>query len=556
MRFGLARSGIISLTGLAVLLPIALVVYQSALDAPFFNKDVHFSTSAFAYVLSDPGFWRALRNSLLIGAGMAAIAVPLGGILAFLLVRTDVPGRAVIEPLIIIPVLLAPIVLGLGYVVAAGPVGFYSVWTKWLLGYVPWKLYSPITIGVIGGLTHVPHVYLYTSSALNSLGSELEEAARTAGASPWRIARDVSLPMVSPALLFSGVLVFFAGVEMFGLALVLGNPSGFELLSVYLFKLTNRLGTPSYQLMAAVAVCIMAITFPLVMLQRRILRSSDRFVSVRGKSNRQRLLSLGKWRWVAFALILLWLFVAAVMPISGITLRAFVTRWGPNVELANVLTLEHFRLIFTEPALLRGIRNSVLIGIVGGGLAVACYTAIAVSVHRRHDGWTRFVDYLVLIPRAVPGLLAGLAFLWVFLFVAPLTPLRSTLFSVWIAYVVVWLAYGTRLITSALMQISPELEEAARSAGAKQGRVIRDVTLPLIRYGLLASWLLIFLMFEREYATGVYLLTAGTEVIGALLVSLSESGSMNIVAALSVVNIVLVGLGLGIALRFGVRLYD
>ena len=151
-----------------------------------------------------------------------------------------------------------------------------------------------------------------------------------------------------------------------------------------------------------------------------------------------------------------------------------MTRWGPNVDLANVLTLEHFRLIFTEPALLRGIRNSVLIGIVGGGLAVACYTAIAVSVHRRHDGWTRFVDYLVLIPRAVPGLLAGLAFLWVFLFVAPLTPLRSTLFSVWIAYVVVWLAYGTRLITSALLQISPELEEAARSAGARQGRVVAN----------------------------------------------------------------------------------
>jgi iron(III) transport system permease protein len=492
----------------------------------------------------------------MIAAAMVVIAVPLGAALAFLLVRTDLPARGIVEPLILIPMLVSPIVLALGYVVAAGPVGFYSVLAKNLIGFAPWQLYSPITIAVIGGLTHVPHVYLYTSAALKSLGSEVEEAARTAGANPLRVARDVSVPMVTPALLFSGVLVFFAGIEMFGLALVLGDPDGFELLSVYLFKLANRLGTPSYQLMAAVAVFIIAITFPLVMLQRRLLKSADRYVAVRGKSTRQRLLPLGEWRWIAFAVVLLWLFVTAFVPISGIGLRAFVTRWGNNVNLFDVLTLQHMVAVFQEPALVRGIRNSVLIGVAGGAVAVLCYLAIGLAIHRRPDNWSRFVDYLVLVPRAVPGLLAGLAFLWVFLFFPPLSPLRATLFSVWIAYSVVWLAYGTRLISSSLLQVSPELEEAARTTGANRTRVIRDVTVPLVRYGLLASWLLIFIMFEREYATGVYLLTAGTEVIGALLVSLAESGAMDMVAALSVVNVVLVGIGLAIALRFGVRLYD
>ena len=131
----------------------------------------------------------------------------------------------------------------------------------------------------------------------------------------------------------------------------------------------------------------------------------------------------------------------------------------------------------------------------------------------------------MLVPRAVPGLLAGLAFLWVFLFFPPLAPLRSTIFSLWIAYTVVWLAYGMRLVSSSLLQVGPELEEAARSAGASRGRVSRDVTLPLIRYGLLASWLLVFMIFEREYSTGVYLLGPGTEVIGSLLVSLWGTGA-------------------------------
>jgi iron(III) transport system permease protein len=283
---------------------------------------------------------------------------------------------------------------------------------------------------------------------------------------------------------------------------------------------------------------------------------ADRYVAVRGKSARQRLLPLGRWRWIAFAVVLLWVLVTAFVPISGIGLRAFVTRWGSNVNLVDVLTLEHMVAVFQEPALVRGIRNSVLIGVAGGALAVLCYLAIGLAIHRRPDNWSRLVDYLVLVPRAVPGLLAGLAFLWVFLFFPPLTPLRATLFSVWIAYAVVWLAYGTRLISSSLLQVSPELEEAARTTGASRARVIRDVTVPLVRYGLLASWLLIFIMFEREYATGVYLLTAGTEIIGALLVSLAESGAMDMVAALSVVNVVLVGIGLAIALRFGVRLYD
>lgn len=557
MGFTLGRPGIILLTGAAVLLPFGLIIYQSFLSAPFFAPKVGFSLDAFGYVLSDPGFWRAFWNSLIIAAAMAAIAVPLGAALAFLLVRTDLPARGIVEPLILVPMLVSPIVLALGYVVAAGPVGFYSVLAKNLIGFIPWKLYSPVTIAVIGGLTHVPHVYLYISAALKSLGSEVEEAAaRTAGANPLRVARDVSLPMVTPALLFSGVLVFFAGIEMFGLALVLGDPDGFQLLSVYLFKLTNRLGSPSYQLMAAVAVCIIATTFPLVMLQRRLLKMADKYVAVRGKTARQRLLPLGNWRWIAFAVVMLWVLVTAFVPISGIGLRAFVTRWGNNVNLFDVLTLEHMFAVFQEPALVRGIRNSVLIGVAGGALAVVCYLAIGLAIHRRPDNWSRFVDYLVLVPRAVPGLLAGLAFLWVFLFFPPLTPLRATLFSVWIAYSVVWLACGTRLISTSLLQVSPELEEAARTTGANRARVIRDITVPLVRYGLLASWLLIFIMFEREYATGVYLLTAGTEIIGALLVSLAESGAMDMVAALSVVNVVLVGIGLAIALRFGVRLYD
>ena len=554
--YSATRSLTILMTATAVLAPLSLILYQSLLTAPFFDARKTAGLDAYRFIFADSDFWSAFKNSFLIAAGMTAIAVPLGGLLAFVMERTNLAGKRWIEPLLLVPSFVSPMVLSFGYVVAAGPVGFYTVWARELFGGAPWGLYSILGMATIAGLTHVPNVYVYASAALKNLGSDVEEAARVSGASPFRVATSVSLPLIMPSLLFSAVLVFFLGFELFGLPLVLGDPEGILVLSTYLYKLTNKLGTPSYHLMAAVAICIVAVTFPLVLLQRVLLRNARKYASIKGKAGRMRELPLGGWKWLAMGLIGLWIFLAVIVPLSGIALRAFVTNWGEGVALADVLTLEHFRSIAEEPTMMRGIGNTILVGVVGGLLTVACYTAIGFATHRRNDGWSRFVDYLVLVPRAVPGLLIGLAFLWVFLFFPPLTPLRSTLFSVWLAYSVVWLAYGMRLISSSLMQVAPELEEAARSVGANRGRVSRDVTLPLIRYGLLGSWLLVFMIFEREYSTAVYLLAPGTEVIGAQLVSLWQGGAIDLVAALSLINVVLVGVGLGIALRFGVRLRD
>lgn len=554
---GMLRWIVVAVLTVAVALPLGFILFQSLLSAPFFDANKTLGVEGFRFVFSDPDFWSAVKNSFVIAGGMLFISIPLGGVLAFLMVRTDLPGRRWLEPLLLTPVFVSPMVLAFGYVVAAGPVGFYSVWFKELFGVhnVPWNVYSIFAITVIVGLTHVPHVYLYSSAALRNLGSDVEEAARVTGARPFRVALDVSLPMTMPALLFAGVLVFFLGFEVFGLPLVLGDPEGHLVLATYLYKLTNKLGVPSYHLMAAVAVCIVAITFPLVLLQRRLLKTANRFVTVKGKAGRATVLPLGVWRWVALAIVALWLMLTVIVPISGIVLRAFVTNWGEGVALVEVLTLSNFIELFEQDNLVRAIVNTLGIGVIGGALAIGFYSLVAFAGHRRPDWATRLLDYLVLLPRAVPGLLAGLAFLWIFLFVPGLRELKNSMWSIWIAYTVVWLAYGMRLIQSALLQVGPELEEAGRSVGATRSRVSLDVTLPLVRFGLLAAWLLIFMIFEREYSTAVYLLSPGTEVIGALLVSLWATGAVDQVAALSVINIAMVGAGLGVALRFGVKLH-
>lgn len=518
IKQSLPRGVVVMLTALFIYGPLALIVTQSFLSAPFFVPDKTFSLDAYRFVFDDPDFYKALKSGFILAIGLVVIVIPLGGILAFLIVRSDLPGRRWIEPMILVPVFVSPMVLGFGYVVAAGPVGFFSLWMQDLFGFVPWNIYSMTSIIIIAGLMHVPHAYLYISSALRNMGSDVEEAARISGASPFRVMVSVSLPMVRPAILYATVLLFFLGLEVFGLMLVLGDPEGNLVLATYLYKLTNKLGIPSYHLMAVVAVVLISITIPLIMLQRRLMRTANRFVTVKGKASQAHVLPLGKWRWVSAAVVILWLIVTIFVPLTGILLRAFVSNWGVGVSLFDQLSLDTFRTVFSQPNLIRAIINSVAIGVFGGALAVICYTFIGLAMHRKPDRTTRFLDYSVLIPRAVPGILAGLAFLWVFLFtpmwmdrsladgymsVLPgaqwmrdnvivwMRATRNTIFSVWLAYTVVWLAYGLRLISSALLQVGAELEEAARSTGAQRSQVTRQITVPLARYGpLWPDWLL------------------------------------------------------------------
>ncbi len=214
------------------------------------------------------------------------------------------------------------------------------------------------------------------------------------------------------------------------------------MLATYLYKLTNKLGTPSYDLMAVVVVSIIFVTLPLVYTQRKLLAAASRYVAVKGKASAQRPLAIGAWRWPALALIVAWLGVTVVIPVSALVLRSFLASWGEGVGIWENLTTAHFRELMEYPNLVRGIVNTLLIATVGGALSVGFYALVNLALHRWRSRWTAVLDYLVLVPRAMPGLIAGLAMFWLFLFTPVLQPFRQTLFSLWLAYTLVWLAYG------------------------------------------------------------------------------------------------------------------
>ena len=555
LSFPSYRYAVTGVTALAVLAPLSLILYQSFLTAPVSASNAQVSINAYHFIFADKDFAIAFGTTLLLGVGMTVIAVPLGAVLAFVMVRTDVPGRLWLESLILLLIFIPTLVLAFGYVAALGPAGILTTAFKQWAGAVPWNVYSFAFFVVIAGLTHVPHVYLCVAPALRALGSEAEEAARSAGAKRWRVALDVSLPMATPAILFAGMLVFLLGLQLFGLPLVLGDPQGRFVLSTYLYKLGSGLAVSPYQLMAVVAVIIALIALPLAIMLRLLLGEMQGRLAARSKSPRRRKsLKLGWWRWPVFLVIVLWLTVTLLVPLAAITVQSFVETVGEGIALPQALTFDHYRALSAHADVTRSIINTVAIGLAGSAAAFVVYTAIALAIHRWRSAWARAVDYLVMVPCAMPGLVAGLVLLLLFSLFKPLSPLPETLIPLWVAYTLVWLAFGVQLVSGIFRQVDPQLEDVARTVGASTDRVRFDITLPLIRNGLLAGWLILFVIFMREYSPGIYLLAPGTEVMGSLLVSLWGKGAIDLVSALSVVNVCVIGTALVVANRLRVHL--
>lgn len=551
------RTSIILLLAIVVLTPVGLIVYQSFLDEAFFTSNVAFSFDAYRFVLTDYDFYRALLTTIIISVGMVVISVPTGGILAFLLVRTDLKLRKTMEILVLVPMFISSIVLAFGYTVALGPSGLISIMMATIIGFVPWNMNSVSGIILVTALSHVPYVYLYVSASMHNLPSDLEEAARITGASIFRVSCDVTLPMVLPALIFSAALNLLLGFEQFGIPLVLGDPNGILVLTTYIYKLTTLFGAPTYQLMAVVAMVLIVLTLPLIFAQRQILKHSRRYAAVGGKGVRAAPLKLGtKGQILALSIIALWLLISVVIPIGGIMLRAFVNAWGQGVNVFDHLTLSNFSRLIEVRNLSTGIINTVILGVFGALVAVFIYLLIGLAGHRNYGVSGMLLDYIVLLPRALPGLIIGLAVYWVFLFVPFLTPLRPTIFSLLIAFIIVGLAYGLRLLQGTLLQVSPELEEAARVSGATIGKTWRDIVVPLVRPGLTGAWALIMILFLRDYATGVYLMSADTGVIGSLIIQQFETGAMDTIAALAFVSVILTAAALAIALKLGAKINE
>jgi iron(III) transport system permease protein len=489
----------------------------------------------FAGLFADPRFYQAAGNTILCGVGATVISCVLGLSLAWVVSRTDMPGRRWFEVLNLVPFFLSPYVGAISWIYLAAPhSGILSRFLHDIFG-LPGDL---IPIYSIGGATWVlslfytPYVYLFVIAPMRQMDPSLEDAARVHGAGFFTTLRLVTLPLLTPALMSAALIVFVTSAGLFDVPLALASPHGIRTMPTEIFQLVqypSDLGRA-----ASFGVVVMVFTILVTVLQRRYI-DRRRFETVTGKGYRPRTIALRPGgRTAALALEALYIGCGVVLPVIALLMVSFSSIWTGKVTAAT-LTLRNFDYVaFNYHLTQQAIMNSLFLALVGATLAVGMSVLQAYYVNRGAGKRRGFVDAMLSLPLGIPGIILGLGFL----ILAIRTPLYSTLAIILIAYIARFFPFATRTVSAMLLAINPELEQSARASGATWLQTMRYVLLPLLMPAIVAAWLMLFVIFIRELGATILLYAQGTETISVALVVLSER-STGFVAALAVIQLLL-----------------
>jgi iron(III) transport system permease protein len=522
-----------------VLFPTWPIIYQSFLPSPLYVPGQALTLNNYLRVLGDHAIWRVLSNTLIFMLGSTAIATVAGLLFAVLLTRTDIPGRRWFAGVVTVPYYVSSLILAFAWAVMYGRQGFVTVAAR-NLGLPTWDLYSMGGLILVSALYLMPLTYLYCSSSLQLADPQLEAAARISGARPLRALMTITIPLIRPAILYAMLLTLVTGIELLSIPLVLGEPNNIHVLSTFLYRTAVSSGATDYGMLAVVALLSVGFVTMLVSFQNHLTKQERRFVSVGGKVARARLLSLGALRWPAAILMGLFVVLMIIVPLLGILLQAFTLFLSPLVNPFTLLTLDNFKQAFQFESYRLAIVNSLVIATVGAAIATFFMAMCALLAYRSKFPLREGVKYLALYPRAFPGTVIGLGFLWALLSIPALGWLRNTIWILIIAYCMRFLPLGFSSISPSILQISDELDRAARVSGASWRGVMRHILLPLLRPALMATYVLLFITFIKEYSVALFLFARGSQVIGTTMIELWAQGGPGPVAALAVVQLVIV----------------
>lgn len=538
-RSAAIQAAIFALTLLLVAAPVLVIGFQSLQSAPLYEPQRVWTLDGYFRLLSHPEFLEAVSNSVGLAAVATVVATTVGAFSAVAIVRFDIPGRSWLEGAMLAPIYLSQLVLALGWYVLYGPAGYVTLAVRQWFGDAPWNLTSIAGMGVLGGLAMAPVVMLFCTSSLALMDSSLEDAARSTGASPLRVVRSITLPLLRPAIVYSVLLTFVGGLEMLSIPLVFGWPAGLEFFTTFLLRESMGQAEPDYGMLGAAALTLLAIVALLVLVQQRLLAKRQRFVTVRGKSQRPKAIDIGSWRWVVFSLFLVYLTFAVALPLCALILRSFVQYLTPLMSPWSHLTLDFYRTLWEQDIYLRSIGNSLVLATVGALVATALATLITAVAQRSDFRCARQLEMLALFPRAVPGMVVGIGFLWVVLWVPGLGILHGTLAILIVAFTMRDLPTAYATIAPSFLQIGKEIDQSARVSGASWWRTCVSIVIPIARPALVSCYLILFIAFFKEYASAVFLYAPGNEIVGTTMLNVWAKGEVGPVAALSVVQLVL-----------------
>jgi iron(III) transport system permease protein len=532
----------IAAVAILVVLPIGSLLIGSV------RSEDGWTLGFFAQVVSARLYVQALINSLVLGAWTGLFSIVIGLPLAWAVSRTNVPGKGLILVTANLSYLSPPFLTAIAFVYLFSPnSGLINILMRDVVG-LPWltfNIFSMAGLVVVTTIHTFPFVFLLASSALQSVDASYEEAAQILGAGKFRTAFSITAPLVAPAILSGTLLAFVNAIALFGSQAIIGLPARIFTLPTRLYSLFNY--PPQYGLASALSLVFVVITILALYLQRAFLARRS-YVTLGGKGSRPQLVDLGPARWGVFAFCAAILVVAIVLPYGTLIAVSFSKSWG--LDFWHNLTFANYRFILIEyDVTQRAILNSLFLATAAALLAVLLGALVGwIDLRTRLPG-RKLLDYAALIPLGLPGIVMAVALIQFWL-AMPLA-LYGTLTILLLAYVGRYIPLGVRAANTSLRQVDPALEESAAILGAGWGRTMREITLPLIRPGLFAGWLLVFVPAIQELSASILLFSSSSMTLAVAVYNLYETGRTEPVAALAIINVVIIGTAILIANRLG-----
>lgn len=546
----LIQWAIIVFTVVLVVLPLAPVLYQGLLDRALYEPGAILSFDNFIELANDPEFRAAAWNSILFALGSTAVSLLLGVSAAVLVGRTNIRFKWLLGALITWPLFISDLVNATGWSIMYGPAGYITQLISGF-GLPTWNLASIPGMAVVGGTALAPMAFLYCLSAVQSIDPALESAARVTGAKPWKVLFSVVVPLLRPAILTSAFFNLILSLEMLSTPLIFGKPSGIYLFTTFIYMHSVQAVTQDYGQVGASATMLLVLLLIMQYAQRRMLGDTRRFTTIGGKASRQMEFELGALRWPLTIFASLIMIALVAVPLAGIILQAFSEFFSTLIPYYEVMTLNNFVEIFTQPLYLRALKNSLIIATFGAAAATVLVFLIATVTTRSKHWFGPALEFFTMLPRAIPGMIAGLGLFYASVLFPPLGWTRGTLLVLAIAFIMRYLPLGYGALMPNMVQVGEELDRSARVAGASWIRTMFSVVMPILMPAMIAAYAVFFLRFFKDYSTALFLYTPGNEVLGTSMLQLIWDGKSGPVSALALVQIAITGAFMLLVRYFG-----
>jgi iron(III) transport system permease protein len=544
-----------------VLLPFLLIIWTSLKvthpgDPEFLQ--LSFTTANYFRAFAIREFWEASLNTFYFASVSTLFSFVLGTFLAWTVVRTNTPLAQLIGMITLGRIIIPGVIITISWILLASPsIGILNYFITEATGVRRFfNIYSFWGMVWVQSLEMAPLAYLLMSAALQSTDPRLEEASAIAGAGAWSTFYRVSLPLILPATTASALLLFIQTVESFEVPLLLGGRARVPVYTTEVYFNTSRTPT-DWGLASTYAMMLLVLSMVLLFVYFRLVRHTERYQTITGKDFKPRRIDLGAWRYLTCTLSLLLVFLITGLPFIMMLYASLMPRFQPpSLEAFRDVTLVNYRNLLADwNYSVRPLWNSTLLGVGSASVVMLLVAAISYFVNKSRIRSRKILDFLGFAPIALPSVVLGTAFLWFYLLV-PL-PVIGSLSIIGLAYLTRYMPYALRFVSTSMVQIHTELEEAAAVSGGTWWKNLYRIYLPLLRPGLMAGWFWVMVHAYRELTIALMLARSRNRTAAVIIFDLWSNGSFPQLSAFGVlmfvILIVLVSVGQAVGKRFGVQ---